>query len=53
MLSSAAAPERVLRLLASMEPVVLASRLLRTDASREVSVRVMSSSLRPEMPLEE
>ena len=33
-------------------PEVLPSRVLRTDASREVSVRVMSSLLRPEMPSE-
>ena len=52
MLSSAAAPVSVLRLLASMEPEVLPSRVLRMETASEVSERVMSSLLRPEMPSE-
>ena len=42
----------MLRVLASMLPVVLSSRALRTEAVREVSVRVTSSSPRLLMPPE-
>ena len=49
MLRSAAAPVRVVMLLASMVPEVWPSRVLRTAASRVVSERVTSSLLRPEM----
>ena len=52
MLRSAAAPESVETVLALTVPEVLLSRVLRTDAASEVSVRVTSSLLSPEMPLE-
>ena len=46
---SAAAPVRVVTLLASMVPAVLPSRVLSVETSRVVSERVTSSLLRPEM----
>ena len=48
----AAVPVRVVRLLASMVPEVWLSSVLRTDALRVVSERVMSSLSRPVMPIE-
>ena len=52
MLRSAAAPERVVTVLALTVPDVLPSRVLRTEAEREVSERVTSSSPRLLMPAE-
>ena len=52
MLRSAAAPESVETVLALTVPVVLPSRVLRTEAESEVSVRVTASLPRPEMPEE-
>ena len=47
---SAAAPLRVLMELALMAPEVLPSRVLRTDAVRNVSVRVIAAPPRLLMP---
>ena len=52
MLRSAAAPESVATVLALTVPEVLPSRVLRTEAASEVSVRVMFSSPRLLMPEE-
>ena len=51
-LSSVAVPVSVVTVLASMVPVVLSSRVLRTAASRVVSERVASSLFRPEILFE-
>ena len=53
MLRSAAAPVRVVTVLALTVPVVLPSRVLRTEAARVESERVTASLFRPEMPNEE
>ena len=50
MFRSAAAPESVLMELALTVPEVLPSRVLRTEAVSEVSVRVTASSPRLLMP---
>ena len=52
MLRSAAAPESVETVLALTVPEVLPSRVLRTEAESEVSVRVTASSPRLLMPEE-
>ena len=52
MFRSAAVPDRVLMELALTVPEVLPSRVLRTDAVSEVSVRVTASSPRLLMPLD-
>ena len=46
MIRSAAAPVRVVTVLALTVPEVLPSRVLRTETLREVSERVMASSPR-------
>ena len=52
MLRSAAAPVRVVTVPASMVPEVWASRVLRTETARVVSLRVTASSPRLLMPEE-
>ena len=52
MLRSAAAPESVVTVLALTVPEVLPSRVLRTEAESEVSVRVTFSLPRLLMPEE-
>ena len=52
MLRSAAAPERVLTVAALTVPEVWPSRVLRTEAVRDVSVRVTASLPRLLMPVE-
>ena len=50
--NSAAAPLRLLAELALMTPELSPSRVLRTEASRVLSLRVTASSPRPVMPEE-
>ena len=52
MFRSEAVPESVLMEEALMVPDVRPSRVLRTEAVSEVSVRVMASLFSPEMPAE-
>ena len=52
MISSVAVPVRVLIVDALIVPEVFPSRVLRTDAARVVSVSVIASFPRPEIPEE-